>query len=939
MPLTLSLSLLSVEEEEQLVSRTNARLKNFEDFKTLEIEDSIFDKGVENFSEKEAVGKTSCQKEKELAEIQKMILDDDSGDEDDLDKMLNEGFPIEIDDDAEDVINLEGEAIFNNSLDQSALEGMEDDDEIEIIEIIEPKSREKAVPNIKKEVKREQVEEDIGGTELAPTPSPSEPSDLYELKVEVEVEISAEDVAPAEEDSVTLNKFCRICYHTFSKDVEQLAHERKVHNNEEDQYALNLKTTSLTINDFVHSCNLCGLKFITNNCLKIHSKEIHRIGLEITGKCKVCQKNVAKEHMKRHMRIEHQTGLVRCSLCYKTFASASNLKNHESFRHLEEKEFVNIRITENMLVHPCNICDKRFVTESLLNSHSEEHQHYGDCKLCYKTFSHGSRSNMERHNKFAHKNEAEFLGREIDKSELKYPCDLCPKAFVKESIMKKHATEHELSKYEYLRYESLVKVKDKSLYKCKLCYLKYDRFNVLAKHITANHEKDGEYLKMKITPEDCVLRCKNCDIAFITENAMHCHSSVKHRSSAKSLNKPRLFKDDEPKQCKLCYKICANSYGLKCHENIIHREDQKYLDAGISDELLVFECDTCMLKFVTKKLLKTHTGEKHENECKLCYKNIKDQKDMKRHVDFAHKQEIEYLSRPIKTSELIFPCQICSRKCLTRNILAVHQKLHEEKLACKLCYKKVLPSAVGFHNNYSHSEDQEYLNRNIEAAELKFSCSKCPKKFVKEDLLIKHKASIHESTKYEFLKIESRVKKEGKSSSKRYKCKFCYGQFEVFTQLLMHILTKHKSEENLLKTQIRDRDCKFTCRKCSQKFVTENVLTYHIDKKHSQVHTASSANPLAIYCKLCIVNFKNNSNFAKHKDNIHKQFPDEMEALESLVGQSFKLKCKFCSENFMNLHVLNYHVSYVHREEKKTQDWICQYCNFAIKPSNERWVL
>ena len=155
----------------------------------------------------------------------------------------------------------------------------------------------------------------------------------------------------------------------------------------------------------------------------------------------------------------------------------------------------------------------------------------------------------------------------------------------------------------------------------------------------------------------------------------------------------------------------------------------------------------------------------------------------------------------------------------------------------------------------------------------------------------------------------------------------------------MHILTKHKSEESLLKTQIRDRDCKFTCRKCSQKFVTENVLMYHIDKKHNQKPTASSANTLAIYCKLCIVNFKNNSNFAKHKDNIHKQFPDEMEALESLVGQSFKLKCKFCSENFMNLHVLNYHVSYVHREEKKTQDWICQYCNFAIKPSHDRWVL
>ena len=432
-----------------------------------------------------------------------------------------------------------------------------------------------------------------------------------------------------------------------------------------------------------------------------------------------------------------------------------------------------------------------------------------------------------------------------------------------------------------------------------------------------------------------MFRCKHCDLMFITENAMNCHSLVKHKPSAKSLDKSKRLKDDEPKQCKLCYKVCANSYGLKCHENIIHKEDQKYLDAGISEELLVFKCDICALKFVTNRLLQTHTGEKHgENECKLCYKNIRDQKMMKRHVDFAHKHERQYLSRPIKPSELVFPCQVCSRKCVTRTILAIHEKLHEEKVSCKLCYKKVLPSAVDFHNNYSHSEDQEYLNKNIEEVDLRHLCAKCPKMFVKEDLLIKHKASTHESTSYEFLKIESRVKKEGKSSSKKYKCKFCYGQFEVFTQLLMHILTKHKTEENLLKTQIRDRDCKFTCKKCSQKFVTENVLMYHIDKKHSQIRTP----PSAIYCKLCIVNFKNSSNFSKHKDNIHKQYPDEMEALESLAGQRFKLKCKFCSEKLMNLHVLNYHVSYVHREEKKSQDWICQYCNIAIKPSQDRWV-
>ena len=154
--------------------------------------------------------------------------------------------------------------------------------------------------------------------------------------------------------------------------------------------------------------------------------------------------------------------------------------------------------------------------------------------------------------------------------------------------------------------------------------------------------------------------------------------------------------------------------------------------------------------------------------------------------------------------------------------------------------------------------------------------------------------------------------------------------------LLMHIITKHKTEEHLLKTRIRDRDCKFTCKKCSQKFVTENVLMYHIERRHSKVRSTSTANPSDIYCKLCIVNFKNSSNFRSHKEKIHKPFPEEMAALESLEVQRFKYKCKHCSENFMNMHVLQYHNSYVHREERKTQDWICQYCNFAIKPAKDR---
>ena len=141
MPLILALSLLSGQEEEELVTRTNTRLKHFEDFKTLEIKGSIFDGNGEGGKENQVKGKESCQ-EKDLAEIQKMILDDDSGDE--AEDLMKDG---EL---AEDIVSLEGEAVFSHP----EVEGMEEeDDDIEILEILPVKRLKKVVPEIKKEVK------------------------------------------------------------------------------------------------------------------------------------------------------------------------------------------------------------------------------------------------------------------------------------------------------------------------------------------------------------------------------------------------------------------------------------------------------------------------------------------------------------------------------------------------------------------------------------------------------------------------------------------------------------------------------------------------------------------------------------------------------------------------------------------------------------------
>ena len=307
-----------------------------------------------------------------------------------------------------------------------------------------------------------------------------------------------------------------------------------------------------------------------------YQKEYTIIGLETTV-CKSCSTTVERENMKKHMKEWHPNERPECKLCYKTFASVSNLTQHKTLRHLDDKEFLDIVITEDMLKYPCTACDKKFVKESLLDTHIKIHQvtetnNSNKCKLCYKKYR---AKEMERHIRFAHKHDTEYLGREIEKSELKYPCNICPKVFIKDSILKKHKTEHELSKYEYLRMESSKRTPSTKCYsyKCKLCYRRFNRFAILVNHIVVNHEADKDLLETKFTKEDCTFACPSCDLVFISENSRLHHTDKKHQNLSKQYQSPHedLKKvKDGPKQCKLCYKTCASSYGLKCHENIIH---------------------------------------------------------------------------------------------------------------------------------------------------------------------------------------------------------------------------------------------------------------------------------------------------------------------------------------------------------------------------------
>jgi hypothetical protein len=94
-------------------------------------------------------------------------------------------------------------------------------------------------------------------------------------------------------------------------------------------------------------------------------------------------------------------------------------------------------------------------------------------------------------------------------------------------------------------------------------------------------------------------------------------------------------------------------------------------------------------------------------------------------------------------------------------------------------------------------------------------------------------------------------------------------------------------------------------------------------------------------CKICKVDFKTTKHCTAHVKSVHGKYPDELKALQDTnIGRErslmFKMKCNFCSEKFLNLHVLKIHAAHIHKEEQTKTDWKCEFCNYLIKPRKHR---
>ena len=255
------------------------------------------------------------------------------------------------------------------------------------------------------------------------------------------------------------------------------------------------------------------------------------------------------------------------------------------------------------------------------------------------------------------------------------------------------------------------------------------------------------------------------------------------------------------------------------HEKKIHKDDSHFLSKTITQQDLIFSCQTCELKFVSNATLSIHTKYQHtssvalENvtdryECEECKRVFVAHRHLRKHVLKAHNKVIEK-----NLTEGRFACPMCDKKfdfkChVDKHALAVHSE--EKKFSCKLCYKESNYEAeIKKHKIKVHTEDAQFLQKEIAEEDLKFACTSCEKKFVSETSREYHSRFLCKQRPKANVGLKLR-----KSRDNMFSCQLCYRKFRLKGNIGPHQKRVHSQDLHFLEG---DFPKDFSCTGCEKK--------------------------------------------------------------------------------------------------------------------------
>lgn len=255
------------------------------------------------------------------------------------------------------------------------------------------------------------------------------------------------------------------------------------------------------------------------------------------------------------------------------------------------------------------------------------------CQLC-NSYETNKKSNFEQHLK-KHSQEKCFQ------------CEICGRAFVQKSHLKKHIQTHKVWVHTKNNKIPCEYLPEQGAYKCNFCELVFANLIKARTHIISH----------KIYK--CFL-CPNCEELFNDEDIFTSH--------CRSCKKPAKYR------CNICLINLFSPEEVNKHENH-HKSNEIKEFVKLKEE---FICLVCKKTFPSLSGLNKHNQtENHQNICPLenCQKIFNTKEKLRSHMSL-HNENPKYV------------CLICEKRFPIPQYLKIHMRIHQEdkKFACGDCH-------------------------------------------------------------------------------------------------------------------------------------------------------------------------------------------------------------------------------------------------------------
>ncbi|CAH1790779.1 unnamed protein product [Owenia fusiformis] len=525
---------------------------------------------------------------------------------------------------------------------------------------------------------------------------------------------------------------------------------------------------------------------------------------------------------------DSKPGMHKCRKCAKVFPRPIKLEAHYMNTHTNLRPF------------PCDLCEFKYSTQSLLNTHKKRwhtiEQGNFTCDQCGKEYPNLFRlkSHMLIH-KYKH-----IKRVRKDRPPKPATCQICHQNFQSRALMSAHR----------------VKIHSVKPFACKECPKRFYKASVLDRHIGNNHTT--------CTPYSCAI----CDFKFPTKSSLSGHIKL-HAKGKQMPKEQRVLKSQAnlPIQCELCGEVCLGKE-YKTHKTTKHGTPSwPPLGEGSVDGK-IYKCFNCEQMFEEFKLYKKHFVVSHSNvashQCAKCNESFLTKTSLANHMKECH-------------SDRTFNCTECERKFETAKSLKDHQLIH---CICNVCNKQLSSRKTLYrHKRHLHGDDKPYqcnqckqrfiipseLNVHIQHKHIgKIYCSICDKHFPNLNLLRKHRVLTHKTGKLDTsptpcdvcgksLKGTSGLRVHMQNvhgaSSKSVQCHICGKEFHSRKYCSAHIRRVHTEKD------VAD----ITCVHCGSTFSAKSSMLRHVSLQHPNVSP-----PLPLQCKHCSEIFREEKHLENH---------------------------------------------------------------------------